>query len=118
MIETTNFSLKFTFSPVRGGVESGENRTLIERYRRIDEDTLECEVTVADPAVWTAAWTVRQELKRQSDEQNRIYYEPHCREGDYGLLALLIGTRLEEQEFTSGRGPSLETATDFGGGVQ
>jgi hypothetical protein len=121
VIETTNFSPKFTFSPVRGGAESGENRTLIERYRRIDEDTLEYEVTVSDPTVWTAAWTVRQELKRQSDEQNRIYYEPRCHEGNYGLPALLIGARIEEQEFASGRGPdpfSLDTATDFGGGVQ
>lgn len=121
VIETTNFSPKFTFSPVRGGAESGENRTLIERYRRIDEDTLEYEMTVSDPTVWTAAWTVRQELKRQSDEQNRIYYEPRCHEGNYGLPALLIGARIEEQEFASGRGPdpfSLDTATDFGGGVQ
>ncbi len=121
MIETTNFSPKFTFSPVRGGAASGGNRALIERYRRVDDDTLEYEVTVSDPTVWAAAWTVRQELKRQSDEQNRIYYEPRCHEGNYGLPALLIGARIEEQAFASGRGPdpfSLDTATDFGGGVQ
>jgi hypothetical protein len=121
VIETTNFSPKFTFSPVRGGAASGGNRTLIERYRRVDDDTLEYEVTVSDPTVWAAAWTVRQELKRQSDEQNRIYYEPRCHEGNYGLPALLIGARIEEQAFASGRGPdpfSLDTATDFGGGVQ
>ena len=121
VIETTNFSPKFTFSPVRGGAASGGNRTLIERYRRVDDDTLEYEVTVSDPTVWAAALTVRQELKRQSDEQNRIYYEPRCHEGNYGLPALLIGARIEEQAFASGRGPdpfSLDTATDFGGGVQ
>ena len=121
VIETTNFSPKFTFSPVRGGAASGGNRTLIERYRRVDDDTLEYEVTVSDPTVWAAAWTVRQELKRQSDKQNRIYYEPRCHEGNYGLPALLIGARIEEQAFASGRGPdpfSLDTATDFGGGVQ
>lgn len=121
VIETTNFSPKFTFSPVRGGAASGGNRALIERYRRVDDDTLEYEVTVSDPTVWAAAWTVRQELKRQSDEQNRIYYEPRCHEGNYGLPALLIGARIEEQAFASGRGPdpfSLDTATDFGGGVQ
>ena len=121
VIETTNFSPKFTFSPVRGGAASGGNRTLIERYRRVDDDTLEYEMTVSDPTVWAAALTVRQELKRQSDEQNRIYYEPRCHEGNYGLPALLIGARIEEQAFASGRGPdpfSLDTATDFGGGVQ
>ena len=122
VIETTNFSPKFPFRPGRrGGVESGANRTIVERYRRIDADTLEYEVKIEDPTVWTAPWTVRQELKRQSDEENRIYSEPRCHEGNYGLAALLIGARVEEQEFKAGRGPdpfSLDTATDFGPGVQ
>ncbi len=108
VVETTNFSPKFTYR------ESGANRRLVERYTRIDDDTLEYEVTVEDPTVWTAPWTVRQELKRQNDEQNRIYYEPRCHEGNYGLPALLIGARVDEQAFAEGRGPdpfSLDTAT-------
>jgi len=115
VIETTNFSPKFTF---RG---SGEHRTLTERYTRIDEDTLSYEVTIEDPTVWTAPWTVRQELKRQSDQENRIYYEPRCHEGNYGLPALLIGARLDEEAFEEGRGPnpfSLDTATCVTGLVQ
>ena len=112
VIETTNFSPKF---PFRG---SGENRRLVERYTRVDAETLAYEVTIEDPTVWTAPWTVRQELKRQSDEQNRIYYEPRCHEGNYGLAALLIGARVDEQAFAEGRGPdpySLDTATCVGG---
>ena len=108
VVETTNFSPKFTYR------ESGGDRRLVERYTRIDEDTLEYEVTIEDPTVWTAPWTVRQELKRQNDEQNRIYYEPRCHEGNYGLPALLIGARVDEQAFAEGRGPdpfSLDTAT-------
>ena len=84
---------------------SGENRRLVERYTRVDEDTLEYEVTIEDPTVWTVPWTVRQELKRQSDEQNRVYYEPRCHEGNYGLPALLLGARMDEQAFAEGRGP-------------
>ena len=112
VIETTNFSPKF---PFRG---SGENRRLVERYTRVDEDTLAYEVTIEDPTVWTAPWTVRQELKRQNDEQNRIYYEPRCHEGNYGLPALLIGRRVDEQAFAEGRGPnpfSMDTATCVNG---
>jgi hypothetical protein len=108
VVETTNFSPKFRY---RG---SGENRTLVERYTPIDEDTLEYEVTVEDSTVWTGPWTVRQELRRQSDEENRIYYEPRCHEGNYGLPALLIGARMEEDEFAAGTGPdpfSLDTAS-------
>ena len=43
VIETTNFSPKF---PYRG---SGENRRLVERYMRVDEDTLAYEMTIEDP---------------------------------------------------------------------
>ncbi len=88
VIETTNFSPKFPYR------ESGENRKLIERYTRVDENTLEYEVTIEDPTVWATPWTVRQELKRQSDEENRIYYEPRCHEGNYGLAAMFIGARV------------------------
>ena len=112
VIETTNFSRRF---PFRG---SGENRRLVERYTRVDGDTLAYEVTIEDQTVWTAPWTVRQELKRQSDEQNRIYYEPRCHEGNYGMPAMFIGARGHEQDFAAGRGPdpfSLDTTTGSGG---
>jgi hypothetical protein len=99
VIETTNFSHKF---PYQG---SAENRRLVERYTQADEDTLEYELTIEDPTVWVAPWTIRQELRRQSDEQNRIYYEPRCHEGNYGLPALLLGARLDDQAFAEGRGP-------------
>jgi hypothetical protein len=84
----------------------------------VDADTLEYEATLEDPTVWVAPWTVRQQLKRQSDEQNRIYYEPRCHEGNYGLAAMFIGARLREQEFAAQQGPdpfSLDTTTGGGG---
>lgn len=108
VIETANFSAKFPFR------ESGESRKLTERYTRIDGDTLAYEVTIEDSTVWTGPWTIRQELKRQSNMENRIYYEPRCHEGNYGLPALLVGARLDERAFMEGRGPepfSLDTAT-------
>ena len=112
VIETTNFSPKFPFRA------SSEHRRVLERYTRIDDETLAYEVTIEDDTVWTAPWTVRQELKRQSDEQSRIYYEPRCHEGNYGLAAMFIGARLLEQDFAAGSGPdpfSLDTTTGGGG---
>src|SRR5215207_3382627 len=114
VVETTNFSPKW---PFRG---AAENLTLVETFTRIDAKTLEYQVTVNDPTVWTAAWTVRQEMKTQPDDQNRIYYEPRCHEGNYGLAALLVGARLDDKKFKEGRGPnpaSQDTATDFGPGA-
>ena len=108
VVETTNFSPKF---PFRG---AAENLTLVERFTRVDANKLEYAVTVTDPTVWTAPWTVKQELTLQSDVQNRIYYEPRCHEGNYGLPALLVGARLDDQAFKLGRGPdpaSQDTAS-------
>lgn len=108
VVDTTNFSPKF---PFRG---AGEGLHLVERYTRVDADTLTYDATIEDSTVWDAPWTVRQELKRQSDEENRIYYEPRCHEGNYGLPALLVGRRVDEQAFAAGTGPnpfSMDTAT-------
>ena len=115
VVETTNFSPKF---PFRG---AAENLTLVERFTRINANTMDYAATITDPTVWTAAWTVKQELTQQRDDQNRIYYEPRCHEGNYGLPALLIGARTDDKAFKEGRGPdpaSQDTATDFGPGVQ
>ena len=77
----------------------------MERWTRLDAETIEYAVTIEDPTVWTRPWTVKQELKKQSDRANRIYYEPRCQEGNYGLVAQLAGARAEETAFAEGRGP-------------
>jgi hypothetical protein len=63
----------------------------------------------ADPTVWTQPWTVKQEFTKQSEAENRIYYEPRCIEGNYGLPGLLHGRRLEEVAFARGRGVDPRT---------
>ncbi|OFW30876.1 MAG: hypothetical protein A3H97_19100 [Acidobacteria bacterium RIFCSPLOWO2_02_FULL_65_29] len=98
VVDTTNFSPKF---PFRG---AAENLKLVERFTRVDANTMEYAATITDPTVWTAPWTVKQELTMQRDDQNRIYYEPRCHEGNYGLPALLIGARMDDKAFAEGRG--------------
>jgi len=112
VVDVTNFSAKADFQGAR------ENLHLVERWTRLDANTLEYALTVEDPTTWTKPWTVKQELTRQSDAANRIYYEPRCFEGNYGFPALLLGERLEEVAFAEGRGPDPATkdrATDFVG---
>jgi len=105
VIDVTNFSAK---TDVFG---SRENLHLVERWTRTGPRTLAYEVTVDDPTVWTRSWTVKQEFSRQSDEENRIYAEPRCLEGNYGLPGLLHGRRAEDAAFAAGRGPD-PAATD------
>jgi hypothetical protein len=103
VIDVTNFSPKTDYQGSR------ENLRLVERWTRTGPTSLEYAVTIEDPTVWTRPWTVKQEFTRQSDEQNRIYYEPRCIEGNYGLPGLLHGRRVEELAFTEGRGPDPAT---------
>jgi hypothetical protein len=109
VVDVTNFSPKTDFQGSR------ENLHLVERWTRIGPNTLEYEVMIEDPTVWTQPWTVKQEFTRQSDQENRIYYEPRCIEGNYGLPGLLHGRRVEERAFAEGRGPDPTTVDNVGG---
>jgi hypothetical protein len=112
VIDVTNFSPKTDFQGSR------ENLHLVERWTRIGPNSLEYIVTIEDPTVWSRPWTVKQEFSKQSEQENRLYYEPRCLEGNYGLPGLMRGARAEELAFTEGRGPhpaTKDNATDFVG---
>jgi hypothetical protein len=103
VIDVTNFSPKTDF------LGSRENLHLVERWTRTGPSSLEYAVTIEDPTVWTRPWTAKQEFTRQNEQENRIYTEPRCIEGNYGLPGLLHGRRLEELAFAEGRGPDPAT---------
>jgi hypothetical protein len=110
VIDVTNFSPKTDFQGSR------ENLHLIERWTRTGPTTLEYVVTIEDPAVFTRPWTVREELGRQSEQENKIYYEPRCIEGNYSLPAMLWAARMEELAFAEGRCPDPATPDNATGG--
>ena len=110
VVDVTNFSPKTYFQG------SQENLHLIERWTRLDADTIEYAVKIEDPTTWTRPWTVKEELNKQSDQANRIYKEPRCHEGNYGLPALLAGARAGERAFAQGRGPDPATVCTAGCG--
>ena len=99
VVDVTNFSPKADYQGSR------ENLHLVERWTRTGPKTLAYEVRIEDPTVWARPWTVKQDFGRQSDEENRIYYEPRCLEGNYGLPGLLHGRRIEDLAFAQGKGP-------------
>jgi hypothetical protein len=103
VIDVANFSPKTDFQGSR------ENLHLVERWTRTGPTSLEYVVTIEDPTVWTRPWTVKQEFTRQSDQDNRLYTEPRCVEGNYGLPGIIHGRRVEERAFAEGRGPDPAT---------
>jgi len=95
---------------------------------RIPPLTLEAQKTAAGEREFRLAllqatetckiWTVTQVFTPQSDEANRIYYEPRCNEGNYALPGLIRGARMEELAFAEGRGPhpaTKDSATSISG---
>jgi hypothetical protein len=111
VVDVTNFSPKRDF---RG---SREHLHLVERWTRLDATTLEYVVTVEDPTTWARSWTVKQELKVQDAKANRIYYEPRCHEGNFGMAGMLINSRAEERAFAQGKGPDPATRDNSTGGA-
>jgi hypothetical protein len=111
VIDVTNFSPKANY---RG---SRDNMHLVERWTRTGATALEYVATVEDPSVWTRPWTVTQEFTRQNEQENRIYYEPRCLEGNFGHPAVLRASRLEDQAFAEGRGPDPLTKDNASGGA-
>jgi hypothetical protein len=108
VVDVTNFS------PKTDAFGSRENLHLVERWTRTGPNTLSYEVTVEDPTVWTKSWTVKQEFGKQSDQENRLYTEPRCIEGNQGLPGLLHGRRFEDLAFAQGRGPDPASKDDTG----
>jgi hypothetical protein len=103
VIDVTNFSPKTDFQGSR------ENLHVIERWTRTSPTTLDYAVTVEDPTVWLTPWTAKQDFILQNNQENRIYTEPRCIEGNYGLPGLLLGHRVEEQAFAKGQGVDPRT---------
>ena len=95
VVETENFNdhdLHFNW------LGSSKNMKLIERFRRIDADTLSYEFTVTDPETWVASWTAEVPMKR-----NELpLFEYACHEGNYAMETMLAGARADERKATRG----------------
>jgi hypothetical protein len=89
VVEVTNLNGQVDF---RG---ASKDLRLIERYRRIDPQTIEYRVTVDDPNTWTKPWTMSLSMKKDDSQYELVEYS--CHEGNYGLVNILKGARADEK---------------------
>jgi hypothetical protein len=88
VVETTNFTNKTRF---RG---SSDNMKVIERFRRVDADTILYRFTIEDPSTWERPWTGEYPWVGTDDK----IYEYACHEGNYALGDILRGERILDKE--------------------
>ena len=101
VVETTNFSDKRHFlwrATWRGARPSLH---LVERFTRIDEETIDYEFTMTDPEMFTSPWTASVPMTTNQESRGVTsgpLFEYACHEGNYGLLNIMRGARVEELE--------------------
>ncbi len=93
VVETTNFNGKHAQAG-RPTLTSSEHQSLIERFTRVDAETLLYEYTVTDPATWAESWTAQVTMNKSQD----LLYEFACHEGNYSMQVRLAGARATERE--------------------
>ena len=87
VVDTTNFTDRTAF---RG---SSENLHVVERFRRVDADTVLYQFTVDDPSTWTHSWSAEIPMTKIKGP----IFEYACHEGNYGMANNLSGARAEER---------------------
>jgi len=90
VVETTNLNPRHPFR----GIVPTERTRVIERFTRVDEETILYDFTIVDPDNYTEPWGGEIPFKRFDD----LLYEYSCHEGNYALQGILSGARYQESQ--------------------
>jgi hypothetical protein len=92
VVETTNFNGRTLY---RG---ASEKLRMVERFTRLDKETLRYEVTLEDADTWPRPWTAQLNLRPRPEG----LFEYACHEGNYGIRNMLSAARSAEKEGADG----------------
>ena len=93
VVETINFRRE---TSLQG---STADTRLVERFRRIGDDTIRYEFLVSDPNSYIRPWSAMVPLQRIEGP----LFEYACHEGNYALPNILAGARAQEKKAEAGR---------------
>jgi hypothetical protein len=104
VVDITNFNDKGSVATnaatarVRA-IPQSEALHAVERFTRIDDNTINYEVVIEDPKVFTAPWKVAVPLHREPDYQ---IFEYACHEGNHALPNTLSAGRARDKAVSAG----------------
>ncbi len=93
VVDTTSFLDRTNYEWANVFTRPSETLHLVERFTRIDADTLEYRITVDDPATFAKPWTAVIPISKLADDTQ--IYEYACHEGNYAMPNLLHGGRTD-----------------------
>jgi hypothetical protein len=99
VVEVTNFTDKTPIHPVRGLASKVAHSTalrLVERFTRIDPNTIEYEFRVDDALTFTRPWTASIPMTTQGAPETLFEYA--CHEGNYAVPHILSGARAHQDD--------------------
>jgi hypothetical protein len=95
VVETTNFiGGRLGIGENGEGIKYGDDLRLVERFKRTSDRAIQYEVTVHDPKIFTAPWTVAFPITREPGYQ---IFEYACHEGNYAMANVLSEARAAEK---------------------
>jgi hypothetical protein len=100
VVETGGFADKSSYWWATGWRAARPALRMVERFRRIDAETLDYEFTMTDPAMFTRPWTARFPLTTNQKARGVTegpLYEYACHEGNYAMVNVLKGARLQDR---------------------
>jgi hypothetical protein len=96
VVDTTDFSEQ---TMIRGiNFKPSDALHIVERFTRLDADTIDYQATIDDSRVWTRPWTVAVPMTKTDDP----LFEYACHEGNYGMFGILSGARAEDRASDGG----------------
>ena len=104
IVESTNYNDKGSIatSAATGrmrGIPQSSGMRVVERFTRINANTIDYSVTIDDPKVYSKPWEVRLPLNRDDSYQ---FFEYSCHEGNYALPNALSYGRKRDREVAAG----------------
>jgi hypothetical protein len=90
VVDTTNFNGRTGVGANGRAIYHSDALHVVERFTRVDADTIQYEAVVDDPRTWTRPFTIAFPLKRDMDYG---MFEYACHEGNYGLRNILSAAR-------------------------